>query len=174
MSKLIRLPLVVLLAGSVAACDTTEAPKVTKRDMYATLEDCVADWGDTELCEREMKESRAHVQKMAEAQAKTSGASMPVILPMFMGPSYSGDTRSYTTPAGKTITPATTTSSRIANYTSTSQGRTVSYTAPVNTASKTPYTPPKSIYSNTNKPVANKVLRGGFGSSSKSFGSSGG
>lgn len=90
MSKLIKLSLVAALSTTVAACDTTSSPpeeKVAQRDVYATLEDCVADWGDTELCERQQKEAHEHAEKMAAANAHNGGGGVAVV-PMFFGPSH--------------------------------------------------------------------------------------
>ena len=137
LSTLIRLPLVVLLAESVAACDTTgqDTPKAAQRDVYNSLEDCMADWGDTELCEREIKEAREHAQKMAAAQAKASGGAMPVFLPIFMGPTYYGDDRRAVSSSGTAVTPKTTSSARTANFTpAIGGGRVISYTPPNHTA----------------------------------------
>lgn len=49
MNKLSTIALVVILSGTVAACDTTgpnqEATKhIGQRDVYNTLEDCVSPW----------------------------------------------------------------------------------------------------------------------------------
>ena len=56
----ISLPLVVALAASVSACDMSpsDEDKPSQRDVYSSLEDCIADWGDTALCERQMSEAR--------------------------------------------------------------------------------------------------------------------
>lgn len=113
--KLIKLPLVVLLASSVAACDTTEQPKTAQRDVYNSLEDCVADWGDTELCQAEMKQAREHAEKMAAAQGSSGGGG--AFVPIFMGPSYSGGDRAFTTSDGRRVVPQRTSSARTANYT---------------------------------------------------------
>lgn len=167
MSNLIRLPLVVLLAGSVAACDTTgqDKPKTAQRDVYHSLEDCVADWGDTELCEKEMKEARDHALKMAEAQAKASGGSMPVILPIFMGPTYYGDDRRAVSSSGSTVVPKTTSSARTANFTqAVGGGRMVSYTPPNHNATTNTLSRAAGI--------SNSTSRGGIGATGASSGSS--
>jgi uncharacterized protein YgiB involved in biofilm formation len=75
MSKTIRLTLVAALATTVSGCDVTETSeaKPAQRDVYTSLEDCVADWGDQELCERQIKEGREHLEKMAQAKAASGG-----------------------------------------------------------------------------------------------------
>lgn len=132
MSKLINLPIVVSLATLVAACDMSgEEKKVSQRDVYASLEDCVADWGDTELCEREIKEAREHAEKMAAANSK-NGAN---IIPIIMGPPYFDGYRSISH-NGREFTPKSTTSTRTANFTQTPSGRVISYTPPNTSATQ--------------------------------------
>lgn len=167
MNKYISLPIVVALSATVAACDTTEqtsTEKISQRDVYHSLEDCVADWGDQELCENQMKEAREYAEKMAAAKGQNN--SSIVVLPMFFGPEYSGN-RSYTDKNGKTITPATNNTSRTATYASNlSTGtRTVSYAAG-------PKNPPGVSLPPA---VTSTVSRGGFGSTGSTVsGSSGG
>lgn len=171
MKKYIQLPLVVALSATVVACDTTEqtpSEKISQRDVYNSLEDCVADWGDQELCESQMKEAREHAEKMAAANASHGGSSV-VVLPMFFGPEYSGS-RSYTNSSGRTITPVTNNTSRTATYaTNLANGsRAVSYFAG-------PKNPPGVSLPTTRSPVAStSVSRGGFGSTGSSSSSSGG
>lgn len=164
MSRIINLPIVVALAATVAACDTTEAPKTSQRDVYNSLEDCIADWGDQELCEREIKNSREHEEKMAQARAAQGGGGvMPV--PMIFGPTYYGDSRSVSH-NGRTIAPATSSSSRTVNYTTSPAGnRVISYTAP---RPPTPSAAPSSIISRGVSSPSPSVTRGGFGSSGAS------
>jgi hypothetical protein len=161
---MIKLPLVVALAVTVAACDMTDQPKTAQRDVYNSLEDCVADWGDTELCQQQMKEAREHQLKMAEAQAK-SGGNASMIPFIFMGPSYYGDSRAVTH-NGQTIVPKSTNSVRTANFTPTTGGaRTVSYTPPNTTATQSTLSrvsAGKSAFSSTS------TSRGGIGATGSS------
>lgn len=109
MSKMIRLTLVSALAATVSACDVSEEDKPAQRDVYTSLEDCVADWGDTELCERQQKEAREHELKMAEAN-KASGGSSDVgvsFIPLFFGPTYHGNDRFYRDSRGEIYQPST-------------------------------------------------------------------
>lgn len=159
MQKYIQLPLVVTLAATVAACDTTASnpeEKVTQRDVYASLEDCVADWGDTELCERQQKEAHEHAEKMAAAQSHSGGGGVAFV-PMFFGPSYSGERT--VTHNGRTITPSGYSSGRTANYvTNTATGnRVVSYSKPGTMSTH----------------ATSAVSRGGFGGSGASASSGG-
>lgn len=162
MKKISHLSLIVLLAGTVAACDekTSEEKKhIGQRDVYNTLEDCVADWGDTELCQQEMKAAREHAEKMAAAQSHSGGGS-PIIAPIFWGPTYYGDSRSVSH-NGKTITPSTSTATRTANiWNSPSGARTISYSAP-----------PQVVKSPTG--VSATIPRGGFGATGASSSSGG-
>lgn len=166
MKKVSTLSLVVVLASMVTACDTTDhsnedKPKITQRDVYNSLEDCVADWGDTDLCTQQMKEAREHAEKMAKLQGNNSGAAF---VPIFWGPSYYGDTRSVTH-NGQTITPATSKATRTANIFNGPNGaRTISYAAP-----------PKVVTSPTGsatKPTTT-VSRGGFGATGAGSSSAG-
>lgn len=185
MNKASKLSLVVLLATTVAACDdktpTSEEKKhIGQRDVYNSLEDCVADWGDTELCQQEMKAAREHAEKMAAAQAKSgSGGGMPIIAPIFWGPTYYGDSRSVTH-NGVTRTPTTSTATRTANiWNSPTGARTISYSAPPKVVTSpsgvsstgTP-TVPRAGFTSSSSP-ATSVARGGFGATGASSSSGG-
>jgi len=156
--KHINLPIVVALSITVSACDISGSDKPAQRDVYTSLEDCVIDWGDTELCQREMKEAREHAEKMAKASGSIDGGFVPI----FMGPTYYGDSRSVTH-NGRKITPITTSSVRTANFTSLPSGnKSISYTAPNTRATN----------KSTSKIVGTSVTRGGIGSSASSSSSS--
>lgn len=75
-------PIMLVLVPALLAISGCTGDE-TQRDVYTRFEDCVADWGKPELC-----------QKIAEAEAKefaqnqgvtTGGGSSPII---FWGPSY--------------------------------------------------------------------------------------
>jgi uncharacterized protein YgiB involved in biofilm formation len=181
MKKISTLALVAILASSVAACDDktntstksadlpekSESPRIGQRDVYNTLEDCVADWGDTELCQQEMKAAREHAEKMAAAQAHSGGGT---VVPMiFWGPTYYGSERSVTH-NGVTRTPTTSTATRTANIWNSPNGaRTISYAPPAKVVST-----PSGIKTTVSPSSFTSVSRGGFGATGASFGSSGG
>ena len=110
---MIKLTLVAALGATVAACDMsdsgqTEEPKPAQRDVYSSLEDCVADWGDTELCERTMKDAREHELKMAEAKAGAAGGGGGTsFIPLFYGPTYYGNERFHRDSRGEIYQPTT-------------------------------------------------------------------
>lgn len=178
MKNYIHLPLTVALAITVSACDTTDhsnEKKPSQRDVYASLEDCVADWGDIELCQQEMKESREHQEKMAAARASgSSGGS--TFVPIFMGPTYYGDSRSVVSPSGNTVSPATNRATRTANYTPMATGgRSLSYSAP---KTPTPGVSPSSVMSRgpagtVTSTATSTAARGGFGATGASASSGG-
>lgn len=110
MSNIIKLSLVTALAGTVSACDASDVGenKPAQRDVYTSLEDCVADWGDTELCERQQKEAREHELKMAEANKSSGGSdSGASFVPLFFGPTYHGNDRFYRDSRGEIYHPTT-------------------------------------------------------------------
>lgn len=166
--KSINTSLIVALSIFIGACDVTEdttqthKEKVEQRDVYSSLEDCVADWGDTELCQQQMKEAREHAEKMAELRAKQGGTGTSFV-PIFFGPSYIGDNRSITKPDGSTVTPPQNRAGRTANITTNpiTNTRTFAYTPPK------PPTPPQTV------PSTN-VSRGGFGTTGTTSTSSSG
>lgn len=170
MKKTTKLCLLLFLTSSVSACDATQTPeepkqKISQRDVYNSLEDCVADWGDTELCTQQMKEAREHAEKMAAAQGHSGGGTF-----IFWGPSYFGDSRSINH-NGKTITPTTTNATRTANVWNGPNGaRTISYAAP-----KAPVA--SGVVSSAPKVSApaltSSVARGGFGATGAASSSSG-
>lgn len=78
----------VISSLMVTGCGTdydplTDEVKATQRDVYAKMEDCVADWGDAALC---MQMQQA--QQNQQAQAARSGPVVVSTYPMFYGPEY--------------------------------------------------------------------------------------
>ena len=166
MNKVINLPLVVALAITVSACDTTSSDetKISQRDVYTSLEDCVADWGDTELCEKQQAEAKA----LAAKQAQSSGGNSMAFVPIFLGPSYSpGDRSTYLN--GNRYTPATSQAASTASYLRNSKTGVLS--APSYAAPTKPTFNPSNPRPSFTSP-AGGVSRGGFGSAGRggSFG----
>lgn len=177
------LALVAILSTTVAACDDKSSEtsenktRIGQRDVYTTLDDCVADWGDTELCQQEMKAAREHAEKMAAAQGH-SGSAIPSMI--FWGPTYYGDSRSVVH-NGVTRTPTTSNATRTANiWNSPSGARTISYAPPPKVVSTpsgvssgaTPTVSRSGFTSSTG--AVSTVARGGFGATGASFGGGGG
>lgn len=168
-------PLVVVLATTVAACDMTateqeQHTKTSQRDVYHSLEDCVADWGDTELCQEQMKEAREHQEKMAAAQAQSGSGASIIPIPMFFGPSYVGE-RSVVH-NGREITPSSTKAARTATIVTNpaTNTRTFSYNPP-----RMPSTPASVSAARAGGAAAvSSAARGGFGSGGGGATASGG
>lgn len=154
MKKVISLPLVVALAATVSACDMTGNDQVaSQRDVYKTLEDCVADWGDSELCEKQMADAKAEAEKKA-AQSNSNGGSHVAIIPLFFGPSYSPGDR-YVYRNGERYIPTTSKASSTAAYFRNTKTGVVSKPSFAS--------PSKPTFSSFSKP-SGVVSRGGFGS----------
>lgn len=130
-----------ILSSTVVACDP--GSQVTQRDVYHNLEDCVADWGDVELCQKTLSD--------AEAKAKQASSNGSTSAFVFFGPSYMGSDR-YVSHNGQVYAPSTTRAASTANFTGSSITPS-SFSAPrAATSSITP------------KPSAVTTTRGGFGS----------
>lgn len=109
--------LVVALAATVGACDADPGAQVAQRDVYTgprAFENCVADWGNADLCNKRL--SAEDAKRMAEANRQSGGG--PIFLYTngygIFGPSYSG-TRS-TVVDGKAYTPTLNRSSQVAAF----------------------------------------------------------
>lgn len=97
--------LVVLLAGTIAACDTTSTLPTSQRDVYSSIEDCIADWGDTDMCEKNMADAKEAAEAAKIAAAQNPGFN-PAFIPIFLGPSYSPGER-YANYNGQRYIPST-------------------------------------------------------------------
>ena len=99
-------PALTLLAALTAtACDSDPGEKVVQRDVYSgphALENCVADWGNEELCKKQLDD--AEKKQLAASSPHTGGGIAPSIF--VWGPGYSGSDRAVSH-NGQTITPAT-------------------------------------------------------------------
>lgn len=88
-----KLVLLLPALAAVAACDAVDySPSHTQRDVYRSLEECVIDWGDEQLCLKAQQEATAR----AAAQNAGSGSggyhsSSPVVI--WHGPEYYGSNR---------------------------------------------------------------------------------
>ena len=80
--------------------------EVTQRDIYKSLDECMADWADATICaplsEQQVKEQNAQLQQHAQSNG---GVFMPIIMGSFGGPEYSTGTRSIIH-NGKVYTPS--------------------------------------------------------------------
>lgn len=104
MKRLPSMSLVVALGATVGACDADPGAQVTQRDVYTgahALENCIADWGNQDLCKQQLSKDDAH--RVASAN-RSGGGSHPVFLFMnggtpsygYYGPSYAPGNRSAT------------------------------------------------------------------------------
>lgn len=108
----VSLSLVALLGG----CSEDEV----QRDVYNSLEDCLADWQRPELCEADQSNT-TQAQKSAEPTAHVNGAEDPSVgsaiagaaagyliartISNFIGPAYHPGNRAVSTPTGQIIQP---------------------------------------------------------------------
>lgn len=137
--------LLAALTASLGACDADPGNNV-QRDVYSgpnALENCIADWGNPELCQSRLND--AEKQKLA-AQGGGAGAHSVFI----WGPGYVGD-RSVSH-GGTTYTPSGTKATSTANFNRNYQ--------PTNFTAPRPATPVGSAPSS----------RGGFGAAGRSVG----
>ncbi len=104
-----KIPLSVLVALVAGGCD--HDPVVSEqRDVYTRVEDCVADWGDTKLCQQ--MEASAEQQSQSTGQQTASGAHF--IPYYFYGPHYYGGNRvAYSNDGSRTYAPAGNRASRM-------------------------------------------------------------
>ena len=160
---------------------STVAPEAAQtRDVYNNLNDCVKDWGDTELCEQMGDDD----DRDYRSKYKTSGTGK-----YFYGPRYSANNRIITY-KGKTVSPTgkvsklpsyvsavpsskTTSSTVPTSKTSTTPSSTTSSTLPSTTSkSTTSSTSPSSTTSSTSSTStytpysSSSTTRGGFGTTS--------
>ncbi|WP_420835361.1 DUF1190 domain-containing protein [Mannheimia massilioguelmaensis] len=111
---LVTLSIVGLLGGC--------SEENVQRDVYKSLEDCVADWGTPELCEQDTKaladlnkgnetpqsifnESANHGESSHSGSGFVAGYMAARMMSSFMGPSYFQGNRAVQTNNGQTIRP---------------------------------------------------------------------
>lgn len=145
--------LAAALAMTVAACDSDPGAQVTQRDVYSgpnALNDCVADWGNEELCKQQIDDA----EKKRLAENAPGGAASHGANPIFIyGPGY--------------IDGARTASHNGVSYTPTSQRATQSAAFKVSNSGVKPmgFSAPKA--------ATPGVTRGGFGATGRGFGGGG-
>lgn len=172
MKSVIHLHLVVALAATVivTACDTTtntpseatDSKSVSQRDVYHSLADCMADWGDSELCDKQQAEAKA----LAQQQAQNSGGHSTSFVPIFLGPMYSpGDRSAYMN--GNRYSPATQGAASTATY--LRNNRTGVVSAPSYVSPSKPTFGAPSVASRPSV-SSSGVSRGGFGGGAVSSG----
>lgn len=99
---------ILMASASMTAC--VEEPmedevQTTQKDAYSTLDSCLEDWGDKELCTKAMEASIAQ-QQAQQQQAQANGGDTTVIAPLiFYGPEYSSGQRSAYNSKGQAIFP---------------------------------------------------------------------
>lgn len=165
MNRIIKVPLILLLMSTVAACDTTAVSTgdtPSQRDVYVSVDDCIKDWGDTDLCEKTLADAKEAKEAAAKIAQAGGGSGTSSVIPVFMGPSYTPGAR-YANYNGQQIVPNTQRAVATSNFTRTASGL---RTAPKFTP-PSPISPPSVISRNT--------PRGGFGATgaARSSGSSG-
>jgi uncharacterized protein YgiB involved in biofilm formation len=137
--------LVVALGATVSACDDP-GEQVAQRDVYSgpnALENCIADWGNAELCKQQLNE--AERKAMQGVPTSGGGGASQVFL---WGPGYYGSDRTVTH-NGYAYTPQTSRAERTAAF--NSQFKPTSF--------------------NTPRPAGTSVSsRGGFGATGRSAG----
>ena len=148
------------------------APEVAQtRDVYNNLNDCIKDWGDTELCEQMGDDD----DRDYKSKYKKSGTGK-----YFYGPKYAANNRIITY-KGKTVTPTGKVSKLPSYVSSVPDSKTTSSTVPASksTSSTLPSTTSKSATSSTspssstsgtsstdNPYSSSSTTRGGFGTTS--------
>lgn len=95
--------MVALAATVVTGCESDPGAQIVQRDVYSgpdALEKCVRDWGNVELCQKQLDD--AEKKQLAEAQARSGESSAPIFIntfgggyqPAIYGPAYSSANRS--------------------------------------------------------------------------------
>jgi uncharacterized protein YgiB involved in biofilm formation len=73
-----------------------------QRDIYTRMEDCVADWGDKELCQAMDATAQAEAAKQQPASTGVGSGYVPYYM---WGPTYYGPNRVHYNSQGTAITP---------------------------------------------------------------------
>jgi len=91
----------VLVPILLAGCGT-DIPDAQQRDVYTKFEDCMADWGKTELCQQMQEaDAKQFAQETTGVQGGSGGSHV-----IFWGPSYYSGGRSVMY-EGQTYAPTT-------------------------------------------------------------------
>lgn len=155
-----EISLIALLSASLVACDP--GSQIVQRDVYHSLEECVADWGELELCERQQKQN----EEKAKAVASAGNTAAAII---FFGPSYHGNDR-YVAHNGQTYAPTSSRARSTASFAGAASRNPISFSNPRPAATSVSPTPSQSTRSAPVGSVSNgaTVSRGGFGSAGAS------
>lgn len=168
----ISIAVLIALSQALASCsDPSQA--MVQRDIYTgpnAVEDCIADWGDQEMCTKKIDEEEA--KKLA--QHHQSSGSNVVIVPVFggvYGPSYSGHDRVAYSSNGSAVRPAADRSVSAARFNGVSTRSPVGYTAPKAPtvgSSAVPFSHVTRPSYPTSAPSVSTTTRSGFGSTAGS------
>lgn len=156
--KKVALALVpMFLAMSGCGYDPSQDGAPMQRDVYTKVEDCIADWGNAELCSKVADAERAQFAKSVGV-AHDGGSSI-----IFWGPSYYSGSRSVDY-GGRSYTPLT------------SRAMSKPFSVTPNSSSFARSSPGTASRPASGVSSSGSSSRGGFGSSghSASAGSSGG
>lgn len=97
----------ILMAGTMTGCSPVEPEEEvtsTQKDAYKSLQDCMDDWGDKDLCMQAQETMQA--QANAQAQANQQGGDTNVaVVPIFYGPEYYSGQRTAYNAHGKAVFP---------------------------------------------------------------------
>lgn len=100
--------LAILMAATLTACsgDVEDETVETQRDVYKTLDDCLSDWGDKEMCMQAANaQAQANAAQQQQQQNAGGGSVVPVFIPMFYGPEYDVNKRVAYSKSGNVISP---------------------------------------------------------------------
>ncbi len=159
----------VLATATVAGCGLDSDPAAVataQRDAYTRIEDCVADWGDKNLC--------LEAEKLAQAKHTAPSGSGPVIVQSypFYGPEYAPGSRYHYLSDGRQIAPKSQTAISQTKPFTPSQSFVAGRTTALNTARQgVAPSGPGSRPSSTSSPGSS--ARSGFGASSAAHSSAG-
>lgn len=156
-SLTVMVALTTALTAALQGCSKPAEATQVQRDVYTgpdALEKCMADWGNSELCQKQITAEEA--KKMAAAN-RANGGGTPIIFfgngYGLYGPGYVGD-RSVTH-NGTTYTPSRSRANSVGSFSSVARN-----------AVPTSYTAPKPIMPSSH--VTPVSPRGGFGSIGRS------
>lgn len=97
----------ILMAGTMAGCSPVEPEEEitsTQKDAYKSLQDCMDDWGDKDLCMQAQETMQAQANAQAQANQQGGGTNVAVV-PIFYGPEYHSGQRTAYNAQGKAVFP---------------------------------------------------------------------
>jgi uncharacterized protein YgiB involved in biofilm formation len=95
-----------------------EAHAPVKRDVYASMEECIADWGDKDLC---VKAAEMASQQQAQQSSGGTYSNGAVVYHHFYGPEYSYSGDRYITRNGQIYRPTSNSAVSSSRFTPTPQ-----------------------------------------------------